>query len=229
MLPLKQDQYALMTDHRQAHLVLGFRAPSFGSKEYGAFRVLNTILNGMGGKLFVELREKKSMAYSVFGAYDAGKIAGIYQVYIGCAASKTAEVERELLKVLDYFSSQPVSQDNVKRAQTYLIGLYLLGLQSNRSQVQTYTRYELAGPGARWVETFAEQVKKVTASQIQTVARKYFGSPHKTGRPEEKGGLNVHSGEFVIGDHGRAGLASLGTSDRHYRQGGFVLGECRYL
>jgi zinc protease len=178
--PLKSGRTELTTDYQQAQLVLGFRAPYLGSGEYCAFRILDMILNGMGGRLFVELREKKSLAYSVFGAYDAGKLAGIYQLYIGCAPSKIEEAKREMLKALDSLCKNPIPQDDIQRAQTYLAGLHLLRLQSNRSQMQSYARHELAGSGAHWIEDFPARLKKVTAAEIRTVARKYFESPNKT-------------------------------------------------
>ncbi|HJT25517.1 MAG TPA: insulinase family protein, partial [bacterium] len=154
----------LSSDSQQANIVVGFRAPSFNSAGYFSFRVLNTLLNGMGGKLFIELREKKSLAYSVFAAHDAGALAGIYQVYLGCAPPKAAEAKRELLKVLESFAQGKITEEELRRAKTYMIGLYEVGFQSNRSQVSSYARYELSGWGAPWVEKFPDLIRKVTLS-----------------------------------------------------------------
>jgi zinc protease len=177
---LKADTFKLENDSQQANMVLGFRAPSFKSPEYFTFRVLNTILNGMGGRLFVELREKKSLAYSVFAAHDAGLLAGIYQIYIGCAPAKVSEAKNELLKVLKKISDNRISPEELERAKTYMIGLYQVGLQSNRSQVHSYARYELMGYGAPWVEKFPKIVRKITRDQVQKAAKKYFETDKKT-------------------------------------------------
>jgi len=174
------DSFTLETDGQQANMVLGFKAPPFKSKEYFTFRVLNTILNGMGGKLFVELREKKSLAYSVFAAHDSGTAAGIYQIYIGCAPAKVGEAKKELLKVLKDFSEKSVSAEELDRAKTYMIGLYQMGLQSNRAQVNSYARYELMGYGASLVEELPDLIRKVTASDVQKAARKYFENKRQT-------------------------------------------------
>lgn len=177
---LKPRSVALTSDSQQANLVVGFKAPSFNSKGYFSFRVLNTLLNGMGGKLFIELREKKSLAYSVFAAHDAGALAGIYQIYLGCAPSKAQEAKRELLKVLDSFSQGKITEEELQRAKTYMIGLYQVGFQSNRSQVGSYARYELSGWGAPWVEKFPELIRKVTLKDVRTAAKTYLGVPEKT-------------------------------------------------
>jgi zinc protease len=170
----------LNNDSRQANLVLGFRAPSFKSPEYFSFRVLNTLLNGMGGKLFVELREKKSLAYSVFAAHDAGAQGGIYQIYMGCAPAKVEEAERELLHLVESFARGGISASELERAKTYMIGLYQVGAQSNRSQVHSYARYELSGFGAEWMDRFPDQIRKVRLEEVRRVAGKYLGNPRRT-------------------------------------------------
>jgi zinc protease len=177
---LRPTSFEEKLESRQAHLVLGYRAPVFGSSEYFVFRVLNTILNGMGGRLFVELREKRSLAYSVYAAHDAGLLSGAYQIYIGCAPAKVAEAKRELLEVLAHFAENGVTSEELERAKTYMIGLYQVGLQSNRSQVHAYARYSLSGYGAGMVEKFPSAVKSITAAQVQKAVRKYLMTDDKT-------------------------------------------------
>ncbi len=178
--PLKAGILRLKSDNQQAHLVLGFKAPAFHSSDYFAFRVLNTLLNGMGGRLFSELREKRSLAYSVFASHDAGNLGGIYQIYIGCAPEKAEQAEKEMLRVIDGVVKGSFSGAEIERAKTYMIGLYQVGLQSNRSQVHSYARYEISGFGAPWVEKFPELIRKVTLQDIQRAAKKYLETENKT-------------------------------------------------
>ena len=155
-------------------MVLGFRAPRFDQDDYFIFRVLNTLLNGMGGRLFVELREKNSLAYSVFAAHEALEKAGIYQIYIGCAPEKQEMAKRELRQVLTRLTQETVSDEELSRAKTYMTGLYQLGLQANRAQAGSFARYELIGPGAEVVHQFPQRVGRVSAEQIKKAAQKYL-------------------------------------------------------
>jgi zinc protease len=165
---------------QQANVVLGFRAPSMGTADFYVFRVLNTILNGMGGRLFVELREKKSLAYSVYSTLDAAASAGNCQIYIGCAPEKVEDAKRRLGMVLNSLAEKKVSPEELDRAKTYMVGLYQMGLQANRSQVHSYARYQMAGPGAMAVDRLPESIQKVTAEQVQAMARKCVSDPFKT-------------------------------------------------
>ena len=178
--PLQAKTLLLESENQQAHLVLGFKAPAFHSKDYFPFRVLNTLLNGMGGRLFSELREKRSLAYSVFASHDAGKLGGIYQIYIGCAPEKIEQSKKEMIKVIHSVVAGSFSNIEIERAKTYMVGLYQVGLQSNRSQMHSYARYELTGFGAPWVERFPDLIHQITVQDIQRVANKYLDTESKT-------------------------------------------------
>ncbi|MGH9391500.1 MAG: M16 family metallopeptidase, partial [Vicinamibacteria bacterium] len=74
------------TVHRtreQAHLVLGFPGTTVRSDDRFALEVLNTILSGQGGRLFIELRDKQSLAYSVTSLSVEGYDPGYFAVYMG--------------------------------------------------------------------------------------------------------------------------------------------------
>ena len=176
--PLVAQTLRFENESQQANLVLGFRAPSFGSPDYFPFRVLNTLLNGMGGKLFIELREKKSLAYSVFASHEALAFGGTYQVYIGCAPDKAARAKEGLREVLRTVAQGKITTEELERAKTYMTGLYYVGFQSNHAQVHSYARYEMTGAGAPQVEKFPELIQKVNLEQVKRVARQYLeGQP----------------------------------------------------
>lgn len=179
-VPVDPGTVRLENEGRQANLVLGLRAPRFASPDYFAFRVLHTVLSGMGGRLFEDLREKRSLAYSVYGSHDAGQLIGAYQIYIGCAPAKVEEARKGLLRVLDEVVEKGISAQEVERAKTYMIGLYQVGSQSNRAQVHSYARYELGGAQASWVEKFPDRVKAVRLKDVQMAAQKYFATDRKT-------------------------------------------------
>lgn len=165
---------------QQSHLVVGMRAPHYLSKDYIPFRVLNTLLGGMGGVLFSELRDKQSLAYSVHASHDAAIQSGIFQIYIGCAPTKVKAAQKGLIQVLKDFSRTPPAPADLERAKTYLIGLYKMNQQSNRSQVYSYGRYALSGIEHKMMDQLPQRVKAVTADQIQVASKKYLLDPRQT-------------------------------------------------
>jgi zinc protease len=177
---LETTEFHLQTGNNQASLVLGFRAPTFKSGEYFGFRVLNTLLNGMGGELFSQLREKKSLAYSVYATHDSAEKAGVYQIYIGCAPSKVKEAKQGLLDVLHSIAGRKVSEEELNRAKSYLVGLFQVGQQSNRAQLFALGRHELIGFGVSSIDNYEKLINEVTAEEVQRLAKKYLTSPKRT-------------------------------------------------
>ena len=161
-------------------MVLGLKASSFDDKNYFTLRVLGALLNGMGARLFTELREKRSLAYSVFASHEALARSGIFQAYIGCAPEKEKEARNELLRVLKSLAEEEVGAEELNRAKTYITGLYQVGLQSDRAQMGSMARYEMSGPGAEWVPRYPDLISKVTARDVQIMAQKLFRTDDMT-------------------------------------------------
>jgi zinc protease len=72
-MPMRSDlnTQVLTTEGKQTHIIWGFPTVTMHDPDRYALRLLDTILGGMGGRLFTELRDQKSLAYSVtsFDAY----------------------------------------------------------------------------------------------------------------------------------------------------------------
>jgi zinc protease len=69
-------------DKEQAHIIVGLRGTSLHHPDRYALRVLESILASQGGRLFVELREKQSLAYTVTARSLEGLDPFIFFVYL---------------------------------------------------------------------------------------------------------------------------------------------------
>src|SRR5690606_26821022 len=62
----------LISDHEQAHIVVGFEGRAYNSDGFYAAQVLASILGGgMSSRLFQEVREKRGLCYSVYSFHWA--------------------------------------------------------------------------------------------------------------------------------------------------------------
>ncbi len=81
----------------QVHIAMAFDAPPEGSEDSALERVVGAVLSGgMSGRLFTEVREKRSLCYSVHATYGADKTYGRMTAYSGT----TPERAQETLDVL---------------------------------------------------------------------------------------------------------------------------------
>ena len=161
-------------DKAQSHLVLGYLAPGLGSDDRCALEVLDAILSGMGGRLFVELRDKQSLAYSVTSFYNPGLGTGSFGFYIGFDPSKLAQVKAGFNKIIEDIRNHPVSDQELADAKEYLLGQYEIGLQTYEAQATELTFNVLYGLGLDFGRRYEEGLSRVTVQDVQRVARQYL-------------------------------------------------------
>ncbi|MDO8526874.1 MAG: pitrilysin family protein [Deltaproteobacteria bacterium] len=161
-------------DKQQAHVVLGFAGSTVGSPDHPALTMLSNILSGQGGRLFLELRDKLSLAYSVTAILQEGVDPGYFAVYIGTDPSKVPTAIDGMKKELEKISTELVTEEELERTKNYLVGTYELELQKNTSLAQAYAFNELYGLSFKDVARYPEKILKVTRADILRVAKKYI-------------------------------------------------------
>ncbi len=162
----------------QSHLVYGFRGATVTDDWKRPLEVLSTLLNGQSGRLFLELRDKRSMAYSVSSSVVQGADPGWFSVYIGTSPEKVeaalAGIKAELLRL----QQEPVGAAELERAVQHLLGTHDIGLQRNGARAGVMALDEAYGLGATRDEHYAEDLQTVTVAQLQDVAQRVFDFEH---------------------------------------------------
>lgn len=161
----------------QSHIIVGGLGPSMSNDDRHALRLLQTVLGGQSGRLFLELREKKSLAYTVSNIYFEGLEPGYVGTYIGCSPSKREEALKGIESVLETVASKGITQSELNRAREYLLGRRAMDLQSDAS-IATYMGmrglYQLPLANEK---TSEKRIRSVSAKKIQQVAKKYLVQP----------------------------------------------------
>ncbi|MFZ5467805.1 MAG: M16 family metallopeptidase [Myxococcota bacterium] len=156
----------------QTHLVLGFAGARVTDPWRRALEVLSTVLSGQGGRLFVELRDKRSLAYSVSSLSMEGVDPGYFAVYMGTSPEKTAAALEGIRAELSRIREEKVTPAELERAKQHLIGTHEIGLQRNGARAALMALDHCYGLGADDFLAYADQVGKVTAEDVQEVARR---------------------------------------------------------
>ncbi len=166
------------TEHKaeksQTHIIMGFQGPGIKDPDHYSFEVLNTILSGQGGRLFLELRDKKSLAYTVTSFYTPGLEPGFFGVYIGTAPQKETEAVGGIKEQLELLLSDGVTEQEIDRAKNYLVGNFEIGLQQNSSQAAKIAFDELYEIGWEEYHRYPERINSVNAEDVLNAAKKYI-------------------------------------------------------
>lgn len=158
----------------QCHLVLGYLGLTLQEDARYALEVLTTILSGQGGRLFLELRDKQSLAYSVT-AFNVEGLEPGYAAFYGATSPDKVEQLRDgmLHEIARCCNAEPAASE-LDRAREYLLGTHDIGLQKRAALCSTMVYDELFGLGHDDHTNYAKRVQAVTAKDVRTVAERIF-------------------------------------------------------
>lgn len=166
-------------DTQQAILMLGYLACPVYEPDYMALKLLNTYLgNGLSSRLFVELREKRGLAYEVSAFYPTRPDTSQFVVYMGTAPQNAAIALEGLRQEVDRLRTTLLTPEELQSAKNKLLGQYALGKQTNAQLAHIFGWYENLGLGVEFDQQFQQQVSEITAEAAQSAANRYFTEPY---------------------------------------------------
>lgn len=168
----------IKNDAQQAQIIQGWILPTFDSEDYPPLILLNVILGsaGLSSRLFVELREKKGLAYTVRSTYETNEKCANFSIYIA-TEPKNVQIcldgfKEEIQKLKDI----SVSEQELENAKNNVIGKQQFVTETNAQQANLLAYYGIMNLGFDFQERIIEKLKEVRPEQIQSCANKYFNS-----------------------------------------------------
>jgi predicted Zn-dependent peptidase len=165
-------------DTEQAHICLGTRGVSYLDDDRYALDLLNTILGeGMSSRLFLEIRERRGLAYDVHSYSTKHSDAGYFAVYLGVDPSKAEEALDAVLTELRTVAEQPVPEAELNKAREFTKGRMRLGLEGTNSLASWLCQQELLMDKIRTVDEVIARYEAVTVADVQRVAKRVLAQP----------------------------------------------------
>ena len=159
----------------QTHLALHLPGVARDDDDRFALSLLNVILGeGMSSRLFLEIRERLSLAYSVDSYASQLADTGVVGVYAAVSPERSQEALRAILGQLRRLSDEPVDAKALAGAKEFVTGRTLMGMEDTMSVAGWYGRQEAQRREVLAVETVLERMHLVTADDMQRVARRLF-------------------------------------------------------
>jgi zinc protease len=160
----------LIKERAQAHLVIGFRGVSVHDEDRFALDVISQLLAGQGGRLFLELRDKQGLAYTVNASSVEGLAPGYFALYIATAPERLDEARTGLLSELERLLEAPPSDTELDRARRYLTGNFVIDQQRNAVHAAQMSLQALYGLGANASAETLERIQAVSSDDVLRVA-----------------------------------------------------------
>ncbi len=196
--PAKARARTLIKRGEQLHVCLGWRGVAQQHPDKWAFDILNAVLGeGMSSRLFLELREKRALAYDV-QSYEANFTdVGHLVVYAGVAPDRTKEAVAAALAEITRLRDEPVGEAELARVRDFVKGRIELRLEGTSGVSSWLAGQEMFYERIRTVDEISAIVDSITAADLQRIARQYL-------RPELA---------YVAAIGPRAAVATLGAPE----------------
>lgn len=172
--PEKEEKVFTMSKKEQTHIVVGFPGLRFVDQDRFALQIIQSLLAGQGGRLFLELRDKESLAYTVSPLRMDGIDAGYVGAYIACSPEKAKKAIDMLYIEFEKLCEKKVEAEELDRAKRYLIGRHDIDLQKNSSIGSSMIFDHVYGLLHNETFLFADRISAVNPEAVQRLARQIF-------------------------------------------------------
>ena len=159
----------------QAQMCLSLRGVARRDPDRYAVDVLTAILgDGMGSRLFQEIREKRGLAYSVDASSSHLRDTGSFVVYAGVPPDKADEALGAIIEQLDRARKRVVTPAELERGKEYTKGRLVLGLETPAANAGWVGSQAAQGLEIITPEEWIASLDAVTAEDVRRVARRLF-------------------------------------------------------
>ena len=160
-------------DNEQCNLALALRSISRLDPDRYAMGLMNEVLGGgMSSRLFIEIREKRGLAYSVGSYPSAFEDAGHLSIMAGVTADHVLETVEVVIDELHKISAEAVSDEELDRVRQHTVGSFRLSLDAAASWCHRAGGMLIANGTIEPVDETIAGYEAVTAADIQRAAQR---------------------------------------------------------
>jgi len=161
-------------DKEQVHMVLGFLGASFRDPHRHALELIATALSGQGGRLFLELRDRQGLAYSVTAFSQEALDPGYFAVYVATDPKKKERALDAIRKELARLAHEGLSAEELARNQRQLVGSFEIDLQRAAARAANLAFNDRYGLGFQDYRNYPDRILAVTREEIVDAARRFL-------------------------------------------------------
>ncbi|MEM6445414.1 MAG: pitrilysin family protein [Cyanobacteria bacterium P01_D01_bin.123] len=156
----------------QSSVLMGHLGGQLDDNDYAALSVLNSVLNGFGGRLFNEVRSRQGLAYTVFAAWSARyDYPGLFLAGGQTQTETTAQFIRSVRAELERLQSAPISAEELAYAKDSTLNSFVFNFQDPSQTLSRLLRYEYFDYPEDFIFRYRQAVEAVTAADVLRVAR----------------------------------------------------------
>ena len=190
----------------QSDVYAGLLAPERTAASWPAFATANQVLGGgMTGRLFLEVREKASLAYNARSSlHELGQGPSVLVAYAGTQSAKTGLAVKAVLDQLERLGTTEPSADEVTTATRFLADSMAIRLETIGAVANELVKNRMLGLPDDHPAQLRKQLRAVTAAEAAKVAAEHVRTSRVAlvvaGDAKVVGPMLSHFGEVKVVD-----------------------------
>jgi zinc protease len=161
----------------QAQVALGNLSITRRDPDWYRLILANTIFGGaFHSRLVLNIREQKGYTYSPGSGINALRQQGYFTVRAAVRNDVVAATLTEMFYEMDRMRSLPVTQEELASAQSYLTGVFSLGVATQDGMLGQLATVYLDQLPEGYLETYRERIRALTTGDVMAAARRHFDS-----------------------------------------------------
>ena len=157
----------------QLHIGISFPTEGMYSADKYALNVIDLILNGsMSSRLFVRLREKAGLVYSINSGISNYQEAGLFYIYTTCDIDKYAQTIGCILDEIKQIQKHTVQKNELDRWKNFIRSTLVMSNENSMEVADYYAREMLFS--RHHITVISEKIARlmaISSKQIKETAR----------------------------------------------------------
>lgn len=158
----------------QTQIVIGIPAYAIGKKEDIYLKMITAHLSGQSSDLFVEVRDRQGLCYSVSPIHVSALEGGCWGIYIGSGHDKTEAAINAIIHILNNLRDHGIKKSEFERIKVMIDGQNLLGIQTNEDYAQFYSIPVLHGLGLDFSHKNNDHIRSANYDDFQKFLKSFF-------------------------------------------------------
>src|SRR3989344_4451080 len=159
----------------QANLILGVEGYHRNHPKRYAARILGAILGeSMSSRLFIQVRERRGLAYHISAGHEGFVDTGTFTVFAGLKLEKVYEGLEVIKAELERTILEKVTEDELKKAKEMLRGRLAIREESTNFLAEHFGVEYVLDRELEWFDEYLKKIDKVTAERVRDVAKELF-------------------------------------------------------
>ncbi|HEY3592314.1 MAG TPA: pitrilysin family protein, partial [Polyangiaceae bacterium] len=188
----------------QSDVYVAALGPARKDDAWTEVKVANQVLGGgVSGRLFLDVREKRSLAYntrSSLGELAKGPVPLV--AYAGTQTAKTGLAVQALLENMKRISAEPVAAEELNTARRYLSDIFAIRMETIGSVADMVVSLNVLGLPDDYYDTYRKEVREVSAEAAEKSTSTYVREGHMiiavAGDASLLGPVLSHFGDVIV-------------------------------